>query len=113
MHLGWRGNLCEEVKRWTRHPYVLDVVHALKRMAHSHRLSAQFFAARDYTYTMSLGGMNGGNAGTTSLDNRTGRYSAPRQSQSSMTTPGRTATRQCRSRVKCVAEDVVGWRCPW
>src|SRR5690242_16606375 len=66
-----------------------------------------------YAPVRALGGMNGGNAGTTGLDSRTERYSAPRQSQMSTTTPGRIATRQCKSSVKCVAEGAEVWRCPW
>jgi hypothetical protein len=57
--------------------------------------------------------MNGGNAGTIGLDSRIERYKAPRQNQTSTTTPGRIATRQCRSSVRCIAEEVEGCRCPW
>jgi hypothetical protein len=37
----------------------------------------------------------------------------PHQEQRHHTTTGRIATRQCRSSVKCVAEDGEVWRCPW
>jgi len=70
-------------------------------------------AARYYVRARALGGMNGGDAWTTGLDSKTKRYSAPRQSQTSPTIPGRIATRQCRSSVRCVAEDEGVWRCPW
>jgi len=70
-------------------------------------------AARYYARARALGGMNGGNTGTIGLDNRTERCNAPRQSQTSTTTPGRIATRQCKSSVRCVGEDVEVWRCPW
>ena len=85
-------------------PWKAEMLKALK----SHLSPLQYYA-----HARSLGGMNGGNAGTTGLESRTERYSAPRQSQTSMTIPGRIATRQCRSSVKCVAEDEEVWRCPW
>src|SRR5215831_16163826 len=69
--------------------------------------------ARYYARASALGGMNGGNTGTTGVGRKTERYSVPRQSQISMTTPGRIATKQCRSCVTCVAEDEEVWRCPW
>ena len=63
------------------------------------------FAARYYARMRALGGMHRGNTGTTGLDSKIEKYKAPRQSQTSPTTPGRIAPRQCRLSVRCAAED--------
>jgi hypothetical protein len=56
-----------------------------------------------------LGGINGGNAGTTGWDKSTLRYSAPRYRVSRVLTVGRMATIQDRSRVICAEEDEEEW----
>lgn len=71
------------------------------------------FTARYYARALALGGMNGGNEGTIGWANKTERYSAPRQSQTSPTAVGRMAMRQCKSNVRCAEEDEEVWRCSW